>query len=69
MSDNKMRYKEAVKEIAKSILNEIDKQDNPELYIDGMIGALLGMKMAINEEKAESKRDKIINLIKEKIKS
>ena len=46
-----LEARKAIKQIANDIIKDIDKTEDLVTFIDGIIGALLGMKIFMEKEK------------------
>lgn len=46
---NENKAKESIKKVAKSILEEIDSKKDINNYLDGIIGAFLGIKVLVDK--------------------
>ncbi len=51
MTEREKKFRDATKTIMKDALDNVDKADNFEIFIDGIIGALLGIKIFIHDKK------------------
>lgn len=50
MTERELKFRKAFKDIATQALSEIDQAEDLEVFVDGIIGALLGMKIFLKEK-------------------